>query len=56
MIIALTLLVAIVGLLMLALAKTNADIKRIGEIMFFCGLLAFLLDGAQRLITILGMR
>ena len=43
MIIALSLLVAIVGLLMYALAA-NPKLVRVGEIMFFCGLLAFLMN------------
>jgi hypothetical protein len=42
MIVYLSLLVAIVGVLMYGLA-TNAKVVRIGEILFFCGLLAFLL-------------
>jgi hypothetical protein len=41
----LNLLVAIAGLVMM-LVSTNAKVVRIGEIMFFCGLLAFLLSGA----------
>lgn len=44
MLIYLSLLIAVVGLLMYALA-TNPKIVRIGEIMLFCGLLAFLLTG-----------
>ena len=42
MIIYLTLLVAIVGLLMYALA-TNGKLQEIGRIMFFVGMFAFLL-------------
>ena len=42
MIIAVTLLVALVGVLMYALS-TNPKLNEIGRIMFFCGLLAFLL-------------
>lgn len=38
----LSLLVALIGVLMFALA-TNAKLVRIGEILFFCGSLAFLL-------------
>lgn len=37
------LIIAIIGLVMFALARTNADVKRIGEILMFCGLLAFLM-------------
>jgi len=44
MIIYLSPLAAIVGLLMYALS-TNPKVIRIGEIMFFCGLLAFLMGG-----------
>jgi hypothetical protein len=36
------LLVALVGLIMYLIAKTNAEVRRIGEILFFCGLLATL--------------
>lgn len=36
-------LVALIGLIMFLVARTNPDLKRIGEIMFFCGLLASLL-------------
>jgi Na+/phosphate symporter len=43
MIIALSLLVAIIGLLMYALAG-NPKLVRVGEIMFGAGLLAFLLN------------
>lgn len=52
MIIALTLLVAIVGVLMFAISA-NPKLVRIGEIMFACGLLAFLLNGAEQLIKII---
>lgn len=44
MIIVLTLLIAVIGLLMYALAA-NPKWQEIGRIMFFCGLLAFLLGG-----------
>lgn len=44
MIIYFPLLIALVGLLMYALA-TNSKVIEIGRIMFFCGLLAFLLGG-----------
>lgn len=39
---ALPLLVAIIGLVMY-FVTTNANVKRVGEIMFFAGLLSFLL-------------
>lgn len=42
MIIAISLLVALVGLLMYGFS-TNSKIEEIGRVMFFCGLLAFLL-------------
>lgn len=41
--IVLSALVAVVGVILFFASKTNADLKRVGEIMFFCGLLAFLL-------------
>lgn len=49
-----SLLVAIVGLLMYALAK-NPKVEEIGKIMFWTGLLAFLLlfRGTQSIITVL---
>lgn len=43
MVIYIPLLVAILGVLMYALA-TNGKIQEIGRIMFFCGLLTFLLE------------
>jgi len=52
MIIALTLLVALVGVLMYVLAA-NPKLQEIGRIAFFAGLLAFLLTGAARLIEII---
>ena len=52
MIIALTLLVALVGVLMYSLSA-NPKLIEIGRIMFFCGLLAFLLVGYEGLITVL---
>ncbi len=42
LVIGVTLLVAVVGLLLYALAS-NPKVARIGELMFFCGLLATLL-------------
>ena len=53
MIIFLPLLVALVGLLIFAIT-TNPKAARIGEIMFFCGLLAFLLVGGQPVVSLLG--
>ncbi len=52
MVIYLSLLVALVGVLMYAFAA-NPKLVRVGEIMFFCGLLAFLLVGAERLLQVL---
>lgn len=46
-----TLLVALVGLLMFALSS-NGKLVRIGEIMFFTGLLAFLLN-VHEVVTVL---
>lgn len=43
MIILLPLLVSLIGLVLFLLAKTNADAKKIGEYMFWVGLLAFLI-------------
>jgi hypothetical protein len=46
MIIYLSLLVSLVGLLMYALS-TNAKLVELGRMMFWVGLLAFLLTGAE---------
>ena len=51
MIIALTLLVALVGLLMYVLCA-NPKLQEVGRIMFFAGVLAFLLNG-EKLLTLL---
>ena len=51
MIIGLTLLVAIIGVLMYALCA-QAKLQEIGRLMFFAGLLAFLLSGASRLVEL----
>jgi uncharacterized membrane protein len=51
MIIGLTLLVAIVGVLMYALC-TNAKLQEIGRLMFFAGLLAFLIGAAPEVIRL----
>ena len=48
----LDLLVLIIGLLMFALSG-NPKLVRIGEIMFFCGLLALLLGG-DRIVALFG--
>jgi hypothetical protein len=50
-IIALTLLVALVGLLMYILAA-NPKLQEIGRILFFAGVLAFLLN-SEKLLTLL---
>jgi hypothetical protein len=52
MIIALSLLVAVVGVLMYALS-VNAKVQEIGRIGFFAGLLVFLLR-AEKLIEVIG--
>lgn len=52
MIVVLSLLVAVGGVLIYALA-TNPKVVRIGEIMFFCGLLAFLFQSEQ-VVSLLG--
>lgn len=51
MIIGLTLLVAIVGVLMYALC-TNPKLVEIGKMMFFAGLLAFLIGAAPEVIKL----
>jgi hypothetical protein len=51
MIIGLTLLVALVGVLMYALC-TNTKLVEIGRLMFFAGLLAFLLGAAPEVIKL----
>jgi hypothetical protein len=50
MIIALPLIVAIIGLLMYALSA-NAKVQEIGRIMFWTGLLSFMLGGGIGQIT-----
>jgi Na+/phosphate symporter len=47
----LSLIVAGIGVLMYLLWKTNAEAREIGRIMFFCGLLAFLLQNGERILT-----
>jgi Na+/phosphate symporter len=51
MVIGLTLIIALIGVLMYALVL-NPKLQEVGRIMFFCGLLAFLLSGASRLLEI----
>lgn len=51
MIVILQLLVALVGLLMYALAA-NPKLVRIGEIMFFSGLLSFLIRATPEMLKI----
>ena len=51
MIIGLTLLVALVGVLMYALCA-QAKLQEIGRIMFFAGLLAFLLGSAPEFLRL----
>ena len=52
MIIYLSLLVAVVGVLMYALS-TNPKLQEIGRMSYWCGLLAFLLVGVEKIVTIL---
>jgi hypothetical protein len=52
MIIYVSLLVALIGLLMYALAA-NPKLIRIGEICFFCGLLAFLMRVTDSLVPVI---
>lgn len=52
MIIWLSLLVAIVGVLVYALA-TNPKLVEIGKIAFACGLLGFLLTGADKIVNLI---
>jgi len=47
-----SLLVALVGVLMYALC-VNGKLAEIGRLMFFCGLLAFLLNGVERIIGVI---
>lgn len=51
MVIGLTLLVAIIGVLMYALCA-QPKLQEIGRLMFFAGLLAFLLGGATELVKL----
>jgi hypothetical protein len=53
MLIALPLLIALIGFLMFIKCK-DADMKEVGHIFLFCGILAFLLVGAAPLITLVG--
>ena len=52
MLIFLSLLIALIGLLMFLLSG-KADTKEVGKIMFFCGLLAFLMRVPDRLVGIM---
>lgn len=52
MIIWLSLLVAIIGVLVYALS-TNPKLVEIGKISFACGLLAFLLTGADKIVSVI---
>jgi len=53
MTIVLPLLIALIGVLMYALSA-NPKLNEVGRIMFFCGLLAFLLTGGAEAIRVLG--
>jgi len=52
MIIYFPLLVALIGFVMFLISK-NPDPKRIGEILMLCGVLAFLLRGADKLVDVI---
>lgn len=47
----LSLLVCVVGLLIYALTTNNAKIAEVGRLMFFGGLLAFLMTSAQHIVS-----
>ena len=51
MVITLTLLVALVGLVVFILAA-NTKVQELGRILFFCGVLAFLLNGVQHVVEL----
>jgi len=53
MVIYLPLLVAIVGLVIYALTSMNAKASEIGRIMFWVGLLAFLLNVGPRVVGVM---
>ena len=52
MVIYFSLLIALIGVLMYALC-VNGKLQEIGRIMFFCGLLAFLLESVGPLMSVL---
>lgn len=52
MVIFLSLLVAIVGVLMYALSA-NPKLQEIGRLSYACGLLAFLLTGADKVLSVI---
>ena len=54
MIIALSLLVCIIGLVIFMATKNTPDLKEVGRIMFWTGLLAFMLVGLGPFVTLLG--
>ena len=45
-------LVCLLGLLVFVLSKTNADVKRLGEHMFWCGLLTTLMSAATHAVRL----
>lgn len=53
-IIGLAILVCVAGLVIFVTAKTNADVKEIGRLMFFAGLLAMLLVGFGPIVAEIG--
>lgn len=46
-------IVCILGLVIFLIVKPSSDVKEIGRIMFFCGLLAFLLPFGEKLLRLL---
>mgnify|MGYP007083431297 CR=1 FL=1 len=51
MVVLLPLLVAVVGVLIYVLSA-DPKVQEMGRIMFFCGLLAFLMRGAEQVISL----
>jgi hypothetical protein len=48
-----SLLVCVIGLLIYVLSTTNAKVVEIGRIMFWCGLLAFLLESVPKMVGLM---
>lgn len=47
----LSVVVCVIGVIIFFAVKNNAELKRVGELMFFSGLLAFLIVNGSALIT-----